>query len=103
MPPGPPGLPLLGNALQIGDLQWLQFTKWKEQYGKLNRDVLNLNMLNEMVPPMLGSIFSIHLAGQPVVVLNDFTTAADLLGECAYSHYKYVSHVSSRCSLEYLQ
>lgn len=36
MPPGPPGLPLLGNLFQVGSFQWLQFTKWKEQYGTLD-------------------------------------------------------------------
>lgn len=34
MPPGPPGLPLLGNIFEVGSSQWLQFTKWKDQYGK---------------------------------------------------------------------
>ncbi|KAJ3558856.1 hypothetical protein NM688_g680 [Phlebia brevispora] len=58
MPPGPPGLPLLGNVLQIGQLQWLRFTEWKQQYGP---------------------IFSLNLAGQLVIVLNDFETAADLV------------------------
>ncbi|KAJ3558859.1 hypothetical protein NM688_g676 [Phlebia brevispora] len=58
MPPGPPGLPLLGNYLDMKSFLWLQLTKWKEQYGP---------------------IFSLNLAGQPVVVVNDFTTAADLL------------------------
>ncbi|KAF7790553.1 hypothetical protein EIP86_001509 [Pleurotus ostreatoroseus] len=60
MPPGPRGLPLLGNIFQVGELQWLRFTEWKEQYG---------------------TIFSLNLAGQPIVVLNDFTSAADLVGE----------------------
>lgn len=34
MPPGPSGLPLLGNIFQVGDQQWVQFTEWKERYGK---------------------------------------------------------------------
>ncbi|KAJ3558638.1 hypothetical protein NM688_g801 [Phlebia brevispora] len=58
MPPGPPGIPLLGNALEIGSFQWLQFTAWKEQYG---------------------DIFSLDLAGQHVVVLNSLQATADLL------------------------
>ena len=33
MPPGPPGLPLLGNIFQLPKFQWVRFTEWKEQYG----------------------------------------------------------------------
>lgn len=33
MPPGPPGLPILGNALQLQKQLWIQFTNWKELYG----------------------------------------------------------------------
>ncbi|KAJ3556657.1 hypothetical protein NM688_g1904 [Phlebia brevispora] len=58
MPPGPRGLPLLGNMLDIGRMQWLRLTEWKEVYGP---------------------IFSLNLAGQPIIVLNDVETAVDLL------------------------
>ena len=34
MPPGPPGIPLLGNLFQVTTFQWLQFTAWKEEYGE---------------------------------------------------------------------
>lgn len=33
MPPGPPGLPLLGNVFQLPQFQWLRFTEWKAQFG----------------------------------------------------------------------
>ncbi|KAJ3534660.1 hypothetical protein NM688_g7102 [Phlebia brevispora] len=58
MPPGPRGLPFFGNLFQLTKEQWLLYAEWKEQYG---------------------SIFSLDLAEQPVVVVNDFQTAADLV------------------------
>lgn len=33
-PPGPPGLPFVGNAYQIpSDRQWLKFDEWIKEYG----------------------------------------------------------------------
>ncbi|KAH7887277.1 cytochrome P450 [Phlebopus sp. FC_14] len=59
MPPGPPGIPILGNAMQLPTtMAWFRLTEWKEKYGP---------------------IYSLNLAGQPVVVLNTHKTAADLL------------------------
>ncbi len=33
-PPGPHGLPLLGNLFQLSRDVWLPFSRWKAQYGE---------------------------------------------------------------------
>ena len=37
LPPGPSGLPFIGNALQLKDEQWLQFGAWRKKYGTGDR------------------------------------------------------------------
>ncbi|KAH8990412.1 cytochrome P450 [Lactarius hatsudake] len=58
LPPGPRGLPLLGNALQLRNQQWLQFTGWTQEFG---------------------DVFYLNAAGQPIVILNTQKATADLL------------------------
>ncbi|KAJ4484548.1 hypothetical protein C8R41DRAFT_921630 [Lentinula lateritia] len=60
LPPGPRGLPILGNALQLASVSqiWLMFDKWKSQYGP---------------------IMYLNLAGQHIIVLNTKAAALDLL------------------------
>ncbi|TDL26036.1 cytochrome P450 [Rickenella mellea] len=59
LPPGPKGLPFIGNVLQIPqEKEWLTYLQWSKTYG----DVLHL------------SIF-----GRSLVILNSWKTVNDLL------------------------
>ncbi|KAF9525611.1 cytochrome P450 [Crepidotus variabilis] len=61
-PPGPRGLPLIGNVLQLSDENWLTFTEWKFKYG-----------------PIVG----LNLGGKNTIVLNTHKAASDLLDKRA--------------------
>ncbi|KIJ64875.1 hypothetical protein HYDPIDRAFT_89456 [Hydnomerulius pinastri MD-312] len=57
-PPGPPGIPFLGNAFQLSRNAWAVFEQWKHEYGP---------------------IVHMSIAGQSFLVLNSNKVASDLL------------------------
>ena len=57
LPPGPPGIPILGNIFDIKGKAWLQHTEWARKYGP---------------------IFSLNMAGTTIIVLNTHKVTADL-------------------------
>ena len=75
LPPGPRGLPLLGNALQLRSQQWLTFMEWKQEFGP----TLIAFRENTFLTSLSGDVFYLSAAGQPIVVLNTQKAAGDLL------------------------
>ncbi|KAF9036068.1 cytochrome P450 [Hymenopellis radicata] len=59
LPPGPPGLPILGNIFDMpSDKDWLTYAKWGELYGDIS---------------------SVTVLGQTIVILNSAQAAVDML------------------------
>ncbi|KAF9043024.1 putative monooxygenase [Panaeolus papilionaceus] len=59
LPPGPKGLPLVGNIFQMPKIfPWKSFSEWSKTYGS----IIHLNMI-----------------GQPIIVINSRNVARDLL------------------------
>ena len=77
LPPGPRGLPFIGNALSIPkQYSWNYYTDLKAQYGLLpvcDLCVLALTFL------YIGDLVYISAMGQPIVLISSYKVAYDLL------------------------
>ena len=74
--PSPPGLPLIGNTLQLSSQPHLQFLKWARQYGEIYRVRLGLMdwyMLNspEAVKEILDKQSALTSSRPPMPVVSD--------------------------------
>ncbi|THU98256.1 cytochrome P450 [Dendrothele bispora CBS 962.96] len=63
LPPGPRGLPIIGNLLQLKLDAWLPFTEWKHKYGPL---------------------VYISVGNQGILIVNSHKAAVDLLDQRAH-------------------
>lgn len=77
LPPGPRGLPLLGNALDILKDPWLTFGGWMKTYGMLVPRCPP--PAKRLTRPKPGPIMHFIAAGSDVIVLNDLKTSFDIL------------------------
>ncbi|OQV16086.1 Cytochrome P450 18a1 [Hypsibius exemplaris] len=59
-PPGPPGIPFLGNVLSLGSKPAEKMTEWSKKYG---------------------DVFGMYSGRKPVVVINDFRTLRKIFSE----------------------
>ena len=87
VPPGPKGLPILGNALQLRDKDWMYRTECKRKFGSSSSSLLLLTL----GPFALSIEISEHIMymnalGQPVIVLHSLKATFELLDRRANTY-----------------
>ena len=78
-PPGPKGLPLIGNILDVprGMHIWEGFTRMAEAYRTLT--VLAICWTRNLMPCVETEVMYLNMFGTNIVVLNSSEAIADLL------------------------
>ena len=75
VPPGPRGLPIIGNASKLQDKTWLFGRDCKQKYSAFSDFAVMLLVLTTIEDDMVY----LNALGQPVIVFNSIKPAAELL------------------------
>lgn len=79
LPPGPPGLPILGNALEIPSLNpWFYYTQLKETFGLLLLSVFTMASQLKMIY-FTGDVVHLNALGNSMIFLSSHEAIQDLL------------------------
>ena len=80
VPPGPMGIPILGNALQLQNKDWMFGHKCKQKFGLSNPVYfLPTPWILGFTIELLEHIMYLNALGQPIIVLHSAKAAFDLL------------------------
>ena len=77
LPPGPPGLPWVGNVIGINaSTPWITHTDWARTYGA-SKHVPSSTQAN--INNLAGDVVYSRLLGKDIIILNSEKVAKDLL------------------------
>ena len=79
VPPGPKGLPILGNALQLQNKDWMFGREYKRKFGSSNSAFLLTPRLFGFTIEFSEHIMYLNALGQPIIVLHSLKAASELL------------------------
>lgn len=80
-PPGPAGLPILGNLPVFLNGRWYEtFSKWQNKYGK-HRHSSTVPSIPPFKRIRSGDIIFAPVAGQPTYIINSHQMAERILGK----------------------
>lgn len=77
-PPGPPGLPLIGNLRDMPpDPAWTTYLSWSERYGNFSSTQMACRLI--IACTLESDIIRLNVLGRNIIILNSLIASVDLL------------------------